>query len=97
MILLGLGLVASIPARQIIEQREESAAAERRVAALDVEIARLQARATDLDEPEHLKQLAHANLGLVEPGQESYRITFPAAGPVPVPRGWPFLLPEAGG
>lgn len=90
-----LGLVGSFPARQILAQRAATASAVERNAALEADIARLEARVAALHEPDEVKRLAREHLDLAEPGQESYRVRFPPAGGVPLPRGWPFLLPAS--
>jgi cell division protein FtsL len=94
-VLVSAGVVASFPARQILGQRQAPAAAEGHLSALDGDISRLQTRVASLHQPDEIKRLAREKLDLVEPGQESYRVVFPPAGPVPLPHGWPFLLPQS--
>jgi cell division protein FtsB len=91
-VLGALGLVVSFPARQILAQRDATAAAAERNAALDRAIAALEARVAALNEPEEVKRLARLHLDLAEPGEESYHVVFPPAGGVPLPEGWPFLI-----
>jgi cell division protein FtsB len=97
LVLVGGVLVSWFPARQVLDQRRETAQAERRIAELDAEVGALGERAAALERPEEIARLARDRLDLVEPGQESYRIIFPPSGTVPLPRGWPFLLAEPGG
>ena len=96
-VVLGAVLAGSFPARQILAQRRATADAQTRVGGLETDIGRLQARVDALEQPEEIKRLARDKLDLVDPGQESYRVIFPPSGAVPVPRGWPFVLPAASG
>lgn len=89
-------VVGSFPARQIAGQRQATRVAESDLVALDGEIQRLQGRVSALQQPTETQRMARDKLGLVEPGQEAYRVIFPPSGPVPLPRGWPFLLPQTG-
>jgi cell division protein FtsB len=93
-VLLGGALVSWFPARQVVDQRRETARAEQRMAELGTEVAALSERAAALERPDEIARLARDRLDLVEPGQESYRIILPPSGTVPLPRGWPFLLAE---
>jgi cell division protein FtsL len=89
-------VLASFPARQILAQRHDTAVAQSELAALDGDVKRLQDRATALETPAETERMARDKLGWVRPGAESYRVIFPPSGPVPLPRGWPFLLPQSG-
>ena len=98
LVLLGAVLAGSFPARQILAQRRATTEAQVRLDGLGADIGRLQGRVAALEQPDEIKRLARDKLDLVEPGQESYRVIFPPSGAVPVPRGWPFVLPpDAGG
>jgi cell division protein FtsB len=88
-------LAGSFPARQIVAQRRATPDAETRVGSLATDISHLQQRVDALEQPDEIERLARDKLGLVRPGQESYRVMFPPSGAVPVPRGWPFVLPDA--
>ncbi len=94
-VLLTMGLVASFPARQILAQRQETSEAKAQLAALQADIDRLENRVESLNDTEEVKRLAREHLGWVEPGQESYRVTLPEGSPVPLPKGWPFLIPAS--
>jgi len=98
LVVFGAVLAGSFPARQILAQRRATAEAQARIDGLGVDIGHLQGRVDALEQPEEIKRLARDKLDLVEPGQESYRVIFPPSGAVPLPRGWPFVLPaDAGG
>jgi cell division protein FtsB len=93
-VLLAMGLVASFPARQILAQRQETEAARAQLANLEADIDRLEARVEALNDPAEVKRQAREDHNLVEPGEESYQVTFPDGGPLPLPKGWPFLIRE---
>jgi cell division protein FtsB len=93
-VLAAVAFVGSFPARQIIAQRRAIASAEERNVALDHEVAGLSARVATLQTPDEVKRLARQHLDLAEPGEESYRVLFPPADGVPLPQGWPFLVPS---
>jgi cell division protein FtsB len=96
LVVLAALLAGSFPARQMLAQRRATEQAEARLGGLESDIGRLRSRVDALEQPEEIKRLARDKLDLVEPGQESYRVIFPPSGAVPVPRGWPFVLPAAG-
>lgn len=95
-VIIGAVVLGSFPARQILSQRHATAAAQTQLAALDGDIKRMQDRATALEQPAEIVRMARDKLGWVHPGDEAYRVIFPPSGPVPLPRGWPFLLPQSG-
>jgi cell division protein FtsB len=92
LVILGAALVGSFPARQILTQRRETAAAEQELARIEDELARLRSRRELLANPTEIARLARDEYGYVPPGWESYHLVTPQLGDVSLPQGWPFLL-----
>jgi cell division protein FtsB len=92
---LAVGLVvflylAVVPARNYWTQRAETARADADLETLQTEIDELEARATALEDPVAIEQLAREEFHYVHPGEEAF-VVLPAAPPaLPIPPGWPF-------
>lgn len=98
LVALGIALtLVSFPARQILGQRGENAAARQQLSALQTENERLAKRVELLQDPDEIRTVAKERFDYVEPGEESYRVVVPDSGSVPLPRAWPFLLPAEPG
>jgi cell division protein FtsB len=64
-----LGLLALVPARQVLEARGRVAELEREASRIERENAALRAEIVALDDPVELERLARACLGMVRPGE----------------------------
>ncbi len=90
MLFLGPG-----PFRVWQSQRAETAELNNRIAALDRANERLEARATQLRDPEAITELARRDYGMVPEGSKAYAI-LPAPAPDHRPGGvWPFVVLQA--
>ena len=85
--------LVSFPMRQIVAQRNDTAAARQQISALQNENDRLAKRVQLLQDPDEIRAVAKERFDYVEPGEESYRVVLSASSTVPLPRAWPFLLP----
>lgn len=70
--LIGAGFILFFPARQLVGQRDEVDALERRLAAVRAENQRLSQEASRLSDPQEVEVLARERLGLVRPGEQAY-------------------------
>lgn len=104
-------VVAELPLSTIVHQRSAIAGASERLGAIEAENARLANQVASLARPSTVASIAHAEYGLVKPGQLAYAV-LPAkgqsvpsaltAGPVPSedlvpPTASPFGSPPAAG
>ena len=64
-----LGMYATVPLRQYLDQRAEARRLEGEVAALEAQNADLLADIAKLSDPTHLERLARECLGMVKPGE----------------------------
>lgn len=71
------GVMLAAPVDRLLESRERVQLLERKQALLDEEIRRLEARAADLRDREHIELLAREQLGLVKPGEVPYVVVTP--------------------
>ncbi len=81
-LLVGLLLVAALPVRTLLHQRDATATAESELAELRERNAELDQRARRLRDPREIEQLAREEYGLVRPGEEQY-VVLPAPAPPP--------------
>ena len=68
-VVLLLGLIALVPARQFLDQRGRIAELERQAARLEQQNATLRAEIASLHDPAELERLARECLGMVRPGE----------------------------
>ncbi len=68
-----------LPGRTYIQQRRTMARAEHRLAVLNAENAALTRRASQLQNPSYVEQIARQQYGLVKPGEQAYGILLPTA------------------
>ena len=68
-VLMVLGLLALVPAREVLEQRGRIAELEREAARLERQNDALRAEIVSLDDPVELERLARECLGMVRPGE----------------------------
>lgn len=68
-VLMVLGLLALVPARQVLEARGRVAELEREASRIERQNAALRAEIVALDDPLELERLARACLGMVRPGE----------------------------
>ena len=78
--LIAVAFVALFPSRTYLAQRRDLQGAERRLAVLGAESARLAERAAALRTDAEIERLAREQYGLVRPGEEAYAVL-----PAPVP------------
>jgi cell division protein FtsB len=95
LIVLAISLVVvaylvAVPARNYWTQRAEVAEADRELDVLQAEIDDLEDRATALEDPEAVEQLAREEYHYVYPGEEAFVVLPAAPAPLPIPAGWPF-------
>ncbi len=83
-------LVAVFPTRTWLAQRDETEAREQDLARIRSEQEAYEDRIEELDDPEEIEQLAREEHGLVQPGEEAFRVFPTAVAPVDLPETWPF-------
>ncbi len=76
-----LGVLAVVPARQLVDQRSRFGELERRAQQLEDENAELRSGVSRLSEPAELERLARACLGMVGPGEVALVVGGPAPDP----------------
>jgi cell division protein FtsB len=79
-----------VPARNYWTQRADTAEADGSLDALQAEIDELEARSTELEDPEEVERLAREEYHYVYPGEEAFVVLPAALPPLPIPAGWPF-------
>jgi cell division protein FtsB len=87
---VAVGYVLFVPARSYLDQRQATDRTQDQLDALDEEIAELEQRAVELQDPAELERLAREEFNLVEPGEESFAVLPDPPQPLPIPSGWPF-------
>ena len=104
-------VIAELPLSTLVHQRSAIAAASERLGAVDRENARLAQEVSALRKPSTVAAMAHADYGLVKPGQIAYALlpskgrraaTALGAGPIPrsdlvPPAASPYAVPTSGG
>lgn len=90
-------LMLAGPVGRHLDSRDRIEGLEQRRDALQTEIERLEGRAADLEDPDHVELLAREQLGLVQPGEVPYVVVAPEQDrpqvspgppPEPEPRPW---------
>lgn len=80
LVVVGVGALIFLfvlPGRTYLQQRRTMAAAEHRLAVLNAENAALTRRASQLQNPAYVEQIARDQYGLVKPGEKAYAILLP--------------------
>jgi cell division protein FtsB len=90
-VVAGLLLLLVLPTRAWLSQRSAIASAERRLAVLQAENAKLSARVAALQTPEEIERVARDQYNLAEPGEKVLSV-LPAPALANLPSGWPFSL-----
>jgi cell division protein FtsL len=75
LIAFALTAMTIYPLRQYVTQQKRIEQLQAKQAALDVEIARLEAERARLEDPEYVEQLAREDLQMAKPGEETYVMT----------------------
>jgi cell division protein FtsL len=75
LIAFALTAMTIYPLRQYVTQQNRIEQLQAKQAALDLEIARLEAERSRLKDPEYVEQLAREDLQMARPGEESYVMT----------------------
>jgi len=84
--LAGMVFVFFLPARTLVQQRADLAAAETRIRVLSTQSAKLSSQVGRLHSQAEIERLAREQYGLVMPGEEAYAILpAPQAPPPPAP------------
>jgi cell division protein FtsB len=90
-VVAGLLLLLVLPTRAWLSQRGSIASAERRLAVLQEENAKLSARVAALQTPEEVERVARDQYNLANPGEKVLSV-LPAPALTNLPSGWPFPL-----
>jgi cell division protein FtsB len=90
-VVAGLLLLLVLPTRAWLSQRSAIAGAERRLAVLQAENAKLSARVAALQTPEEVERVAREQYNLAHPGEKVLSV-LPAPALTNLPSGWPFSL-----
>jgi cell division protein FtsB len=90
-VVAGLLLLLVLPTRAWLSQRSAIASAERRLAVLQEENAKLSARVAALQTPEEVERVAREQYNLANPGEKVLSVLPPPA-LTNLPSGWPFPL-----
>jgi len=88
--LIAVGYIMAVPARNYMEQQAATADAEAQLAALDAEVAALEERQIELQDPEQIEQVARERFNYGYPGEEVFAVLPAPPPPLPIPTGWPF-------
>ena len=95
----GFVFAFALPGRTYLEQRRDVRRAEQRVQVLEAETAKLDKRASELQTPEEIAQIAREQYGLAKPGEKAFAILPPEASadraPPPPPPANPNILERA--
>jgi len=86
------GLLLAGPVLGWFDQRDQVAEQQAELGRLTAENNELIARRTRFDDPAEVRRIASRDLGLVEPGEESYAVLPTSTAGVNLPNGWPFDL-----
>ena len=87
---VAVGYIMFVPARNYVEQQAATDEAEAQLAALDAEVAELEQRRVELQDPEQIEQVARERFNLGYPGEEVFAVLPAPPPPLPIPAGWPF-------
>jgi cell division protein FtsB len=90
-VVAGLLLLLVLPTRAWLSQRSAIASAERRLAVLQAENAKLSARVAALQTPDEVERVAREQYNLAHPGEKVLSV-LPAPALTNLPSGWPFSL-----
>ena len=90
-VVAGLLLLLVLPTRAWLSQRSAIASAERRLAVLQEENAKLSARVAALQTPEEVERVAREQYNLAHPGEKVLSV-LPAPALTNLPSGWPYPL-----
>jgi cell division protein FtsB len=90
-VVAGLLLLLVLPTRAWLSQRSAIAGAERRLAVLQAENAKLAARVAALQTPEEVERVAREQYNLAHPSEKVLSV-LPAPALTNLPSGWPFSL-----
>ena len=77
LIAFALTAMSIYPLRQYVTQQQRIEQVQAKQAALDTEVARLEAERERLQDPEYVEQLAREELQMAKPGEETYVMTGP--------------------
>jgi cell division protein FtsB len=86
----GFLVFAVFPTRTWLQQRRDTAAAEAELAKVKAERAEVERERKKLQTDEEIARRARDELGMVNPGEESYDVLPPPVEPIGLPPGWPF-------
>jgi len=86
------GLLLAGPVLGWFDQRDQVADQQAELSRLTAENNEMIARRARFDDPAEIRRIARRDLGLVEPGEESYAVLPPSTAGVSLPNGWPFDL-----
>jgi cell division protein FtsB len=88
--ILAVGYVMFVPARNYLDQQAATRDTQQQLDQLDDEIADLQSREEQLEDPDYIAQVARERFNMGRPGEQVYAV-LPAPPPaLPIPTGWPF-------
>jgi cell division protein FtsB len=90
-VVAGLLLLLVLPTRAWLSQRSAIASAERTLAVLQTENAKLSARVSALQTPEEIERVAREQYNLADQGEQVFSV-LPAPALTNLPSGWPYSL-----
>jgi cell division protein FtsB len=88
--LLAVGYVMFVPARNYLDQQAATRDAQDQLDQLDAEIADLQHREDQLQDPDYIEQVARERFNMARPGEEVFSVLPAPPAALPIPTGWPF-------
>ena len=88
--LAAVGYIMFVPARNYVSQQAATDDAETQLAQLDAQVADLEQRRVELEDPEQIEQVARERCNLGYPGEEVFAVLPAPPPPLPIPTGWPF-------
>jgi cell division protein FtsL len=87
---LAVGYVMFVPARNYLDQQAATRESQDQLDQLDSEIADLQQRQDQLQDPEYIAQVARERFNMGRPEEQVFAVLPPPPPALPIPSGWPF-------
>ena len=88
--LAAVGYIMFVPARNYVAQQAATDDVEAQLAQLDAQVAELEQRRVDLQDPAQVERVARERFNLGYPGEEVFAVLPAPPPPLPIPTGWPF-------
>jgi cell division protein FtsB len=87
---LAVGYVMFVPARNYLDQQAATGDAQHQLDQLDGQIAELEQRQDQLQDPDYIARVARERFNMGRPDEQVFAVLPPPPAPLPIPEGWPF-------